>query len=70
MDLRFGNCQRAAWPWPLVGIEKQNLGYKMVYATAFIEQMASLPLTCSSTFLTTKVGAEHIPNTRLLAVEK
>ena len=42
----------------------------MVYATAFIEQMASLPLTHSSTFLTTKVGAEHIPNTRLLAAEK
>jgi hypothetical protein len=26
MDLIFGNYQRAAWPWQLVGIEKAKLG--------------------------------------------
>jgi len=35
--------------------ENAIVKYKVVYATAFIEQMATLPLTCSSTILTTKV---------------
>ena len=49
----------------LIDLKCNSLRYKMVYATAFIEQVASLPLTCSSTFLTTKVDAEHIPNAKV-----